>query len=150
MNSEKIYIYIAPVVGCLNCSVSKTLKDRELVLKKAWYKIKKNNYSIPIYPPVYAPCPRHSKESAFYIDMNGNIYTCGGFVGDIKRSKKKFSEKFTEYYERLKYIPPEACFNCSFFSVCMGGCQFEASALGSRCQKSYLKGIYDEYFTKYC
>ena len=150
VNSKKTNIYIAPVVGCLNCTVSKTLKDREFVLKTAWQKIKKNSYPIPIYPPVYAPCPRHSKESAFYVDMQGNIYTCGGFVGNINRVEKNFSKKFKEYYERLRYIPPETCFNCSFFPVCMGGCQFEASALGSQCQKSYLKGIYDEYFTKYC
>ncbi|PIE99055.1 MAG: hypothetical protein CR988_00620 [Treponema sp.] len=150
IDSEKTNIYIAPVVGCLNCTVAKTLKDRASVLKTAWHKISENNYPIPISPPVYAPCPRHSKESAFYLDMYGNIYTCGGFVGNIKRVEKKFSEKFQEYYERLKYIPPKSCFKCSFFPVCMGGCQFETAALGTNCQKTYLKEIYDEYFTKYC
>ncbi|MGP1530543.1 MAG: hypothetical protein ACTTI3_09470 [Treponema sp.] len=54
-----------------------------------------------------------------------------------------------EKYERIKYTPPDTCFKCSFFPICMGGCQFEAKALGTYCQKSYLKAVYDEYFTKY-
>jgi len=146
---KKTLFYISPIVGCLDCSILQTLNSRTKVVKQAWKDIQENGYPIKITPPAYAPCPYHSIESAFYLDLNGNVYTCGGFVGDIERIERKLSNKYPNYYERIKYTPPDTCFKCSFFPICMGGCQFEAKALGTHCQKSYLKAVYDEYFTKY-
>ena len=38
----------------------------------------------------------------------------------------------------------------AFFSLFVwGGCKFEEESLGEKCQYSYLREIYDEYYTKY-
>jgi uncharacterized protein len=148
-DSPRNSIYISPVVGCKKGSFINTLKDRTQVIKKAWKTIKEKNLKIAIFPPVYAPCPYHSIESAFYMDLKGNIYTCGGFVGKTEKIEQFFSVKKDEFYERINYKPAEKCLKCSFFYVCMGGCHFEGEALGNMCQKPYLKEIYDEYYTGY-
>lgn len=141
--------YIAPVVGCLDTSFRFTLHKRAQNLKKAWSIIKNQKIPIVITPPLYAPCPYHSIQSAFYIDLLGNVYTCGGFVGKKEMIESTSNIKNKNYYKRIETMPLKKCFLCSFFPVCMGGCQFETHELGSHCQKIYLKEIYDEYFSKY-
>lgn len=142
-------IYIAPVIGHKTESLNYTLKDRAIFLKRAWKLIKDNNLPISIAPPHYAPCPYSSYESAFYIDFYGNVYTCGGFVGKTEKVERVFDHKTEQFWNRVNYKPKEACFKCTFFPVCMGGCKFEEESLGGNCQYSYLKEVYDEYYTKY-
>jgi len=79
----------------------------------------------------------------------GNVYTCGGFVGKKEMIESTSNIKNKNYYKRIETMPLKKCFLCSFFPVCMGGCQFETHELGSHCQKIYLREIYDEYFSKY-
>lgn len=146
---SNVNFYLAPIVGCLDVSAKITLEKRVIVLKRAWKLIKEHSLPISIIPPVYAPCPYHSIESAFYIDMSGNIYTCGGFVGNTEKIEKVFDQKKAHYYKRLKNIPSDKCFKCSFFPICMGSCKFESEQLNASCQKFYLKEIYDEYFSNY-
>lgn len=81
--------------------------------------------------------------------MFGNVYTCGGFVGDVDRIERSLETKTLQFYNRIAEQPDEACFSCSFFPICMGGCRFETNRLGHYCQKKYLKVIYNEYFAKY-
>lgn len=148
--NDKNNMYIAPVVGVLRGSVKETLKKRAHTLKRAWAIIKEKDLSkLDISPPVYAPCPYHSETSAYYIDLNGNIYTCGGFVGKCEKIEGNFSNKNKNFYNRVNYIPEEKCFNCSFYYVCMGSCQFEKESIKANCQYSYLKEVFDDYFTKY-
>lgn len=142
-------IYIAPIVGCKIKSLDFTLKDRTIFLKRAWSIIKDNNLPIGITPPVYAPCPYSSYESAFYIDLYGNVYTCGGFVGKKEKVERVFEQKTEKFWDRINYTPKDSCYRCTFFPVCMGGCKFEEESLGGSCQYSYLKEVYDEYYTKY-
>lgn len=85
-------------------------------------------------------------EGVFFL---GNVYTCGGFVGKKEMIESTSNIKNKNYYKRIETMPLKKCFLCSFFPVCMGGCQFETHELGSHCQKIYLREIYDEYFSKY-
>lgn len=142
-------IYIAPVVGCKIKNLNFTLKDRTIFLKRAWSIVKENNLPISITPPHYAPCPYSSYESAFYIDFYGNVYTCGGFVGKKEKIERVFDQKTEKFWNRINYNPKDSCYRCTFFPVCMGGCKFEEESLGGACQYSYLKEVYDEYYTKY-
>ena len=142
-------IYIAPVVGCKIENLHNTLQDRTSFLKRAWQIISENHLPIAITPPVYAPCPYSSFESAFYIDLYGNVYTCGGFVGKEERIERVFDKKTDGFWDRISYHPKDSCFRCTYFPVCMGGCKYEEAALGGSCQYFYLKEVYDEYYTKY-
>ena len=142
-------IYIAPVVGCKINSFQHTIKDRAIFLKKAWNIIKEKNLPICIAPPVYAPCPYSSYEAAFYIDLFGNVYTCGGFVGKKEKVERVLNKKTERFWNRINDEPKDTCYKCVFFPVCMGGCKFEEESLGEKCQYSYLMEIYDEYYTKY-
>lgn len=136
-------------MGCKVKNMKSTLKERSSYLKRAWDIIEKEKLPIIIDPPVYAPCPYSSYESAFYIDLFGNIYTCGGFVGRDEKIERTIDSKSIRFWERIQNTPKEHCFKCSFFPVCMGGCTFEAEKLGGKCQYNYLKEMHDEYYTKY-
>lgn len=142
-------VYISPVIGCHAGTAKKTLEERANVLKQAWKIISTDNFCISINPPVYAPCPYHSLESAFYIDLNGNVYSCGGFAGDTTKLQKENYKKTKAFFERIDFSPSDQCLQCPFFPVCMGGCKYETEELNTHCQYSYLKEVYDEYFTKY-
>lgn len=148
-DDKESLIYIASIVGCINKTSKKTLLDRAKTMKNAWEIITEYSLPILITPPVYAPCPYHSESSAYYIDLSGNIYTCGGFVGEIKRIEKVFDKFKENYYSRVRYIPNRSCFKCTFYPVCMGGCKFEEERLGQPCQYNYLKELYDTYYTIY-
>ena len=148
VNSRNI-IYISPVVGCKIKDFTFTLKNRTENLKHAWEIIKDKNLPIQIIPPTYAPCPYSSFESAFYIDLKGNVYTCGGFIGKKDKIERTFDRRNINFWDRINYIAEDSCFKCSFFPVCMGGCKFEKEQLGKACQYMYLKEMYDEYYTKY-
>jgi uncharacterized protein len=146
---DKYLIYIAPVVGCVEKTVKETLKNRTETLKRAWKIIKEKSLPIRIAPPVYAPCPYHSEKSAYYIDLSGNIYTCGGFVGERDKIDRTYNMENDRNKKRIEFMPLDSCFECTFFPVCMGGCKFEESKFKQNCQYSYLKDVYDEYFAKY-
>lgn len=148
-DDKESLIYIAPIVGCLNETAKKTLLDRAKTMKSAWEFITKYSLPILITPPVYAPCPYHSESSAYYIDLNGSIYTCGGFVGKIKKIERVFDNSNENYYSRIRYTPNNSCFKCTFYPVCMGGCKFEEERLGQPCQYNYFKELYDTYYTVY-
>ena len=66
-------IYIAPVVGICSSSFSTTMNQRTKTVITAWKTIHNQKLNISITPPKYAPCPFHSENAAFYIDLNGNI-----------------------------------------------------------------------------
>lgn len=142
-------IYIAPIVGCKLNTFQETMNKRISNIKQAWAEIKENNLPIPIIPPVYAPCPYDSYDSAFYIDLLGNVYTCGGFVGKDYKIERVMDKQNMKFWNRINDNPKESCFACSFFPICMGGCKFEEEQLGSGCQRYYLKEIYDEFYSKY-
>ncbi len=147
--SPKNTIYMSPIVGIKEKNFYNTMKERAKNMKEAWKVIKDNELKVKITPSVYAPCPYHSIDSAFYIDLNGNIYTCGGFVGNEEKIEQVYGNKSEKFYERINYIPEDKCLDCPFFYVCMGGCNYEKEQLGNNCQKVFLKEIYDEYYTKY-
>lgn len=46
--------------------------------------------------------------------MFGNVYTCGGFVGDVDRIERSLETKTLQFYTRIAEQPDEACFSCSF------------------------------------
>lgn len=142
-------IYIAPVVGCKIENMKKTLVDRTNNIKTAWEMIKEKNLPISISPPTYAPCPYSSLDSAFYIDLCGNVYTCGGFVGEVDKIERNMDDKTDRFWGRVESQPKEKCFGCQFFYVCMGGCVYETEKFGGHCQYTYLKEIYDEYYGNY-
>lgn len=142
-------IYFSPIVGQLNGNVKNTLKNRSLIVREAWKEIRANNLPIAIEPFKYAPCPYVSEKSAFYMDLKGRIYTCGGFVGKEQKIEAIYNEKKEIYKERINYIPQDSCFICEFFPVCMGSCKFEKEEIGINCQKMYLQDIYDDYFVNY-
>lgn len=143
-------IYIAPVVGCMTKStVLETLQERAETIKHAWKIISENKLPIVIQPPTYYPCPYDSCESAFYIDLYGNIYTCGGYVGKKDKIERVGYLKSDKFFQRVNQSPQEHCFACEFGPVCLGGCRFEGDVLGAECQYQYLKEVYDEYFMLY-
>lgn len=142
-------IYIAPVVGVCTCSFSNLMKQRTDDLLKAWHTVKSNKLNISIFPPKYAPCPFHSEISAFYIDLDGNVYNCGGFVGNKNFVERVFDKKLKKFYDRLEQRPKDSCFLCTFFPVCMGGCSYETHQLHNSCQLSYLQATYDDYFINF-
>ena len=129
--------------------LKETLEKRTSFMKRAWQIIYDKNLPVAIKPPVYAPCPYDSYESAFYIDLYGNVYTCGGFVGKPNKIEREFGNKSDKFKKRIEYEPDEKCFECTYFPVCMGGCKFETETLGGKCQKAYLTEVYDEYYSKY-
>lgn len=143
------YVYISPVVGCKIKNLKETLEKRTSFMKRAWQIIYDKNLPVAIKPPVYAPCPYDSYESAFYIDLYGNVYTCGGFVGKPNKIEREFGNKSDKFKKRIEYEPDEKCFECTYFPVCIGGCKFETETLGGKCQKAYLTEVYDEYYSKY-
>ncbi len=149
-SNPAMVIYIAPIVGCMTQNTAlETLEERARTLKKAWGIIAERNLPIEIQPPVYYPCPNDSAESAFYLDLYGNIYNCGGFVGKSEKIERSIKTKSAMFYKRNFSLPQDKCFKCEFGPVCFGGCKFEESAIGLGCQYGYLKEIYDEYYQKY-
>ena len=142
-------VYIAPIVGCKIHNMKITLEDRARNLKRAWKIIHDSGLPISITPPAYAPCPYSSFDSAFYIDLYGNVYTCGGFVGKTHKIERNMEDRSLKFWNRIMYKPDDRCFRCPFYPVCMGGCKFEEEELGGHCQFMYLKEMYDEYYTKY-
>ena len=77
------------------------------------------------------------------------IYNCGGFVGKAQYIEKEFDKKLDFFYNRMNYEPEKSCFECVFFPVCMGGCNFETTQLKNNCQRAYLQATYDEYYLNY-
>lgn len=143
-------VYIAPIVGCLSGdSAIETLKERAYTLKKAWEIIAESSLPIDIVPPTYYPCPNDSEGSAFYIDLKGNIYNCGGFVGKYEKIERILNNYSRTFLERVNEVPKDKCFKCQFGPVCLGGCKFEEDAIGVDCQYTYLKDVYDTYYEKY-
>ncbi len=151
-------IYVAPVIGQKCNSFNKMLKARSDITKNIWNTIKQSNLNIDIIPPLFYPCPYHSEKSAFYLDLYGNRYNCGGFVGDKEKIIDNIlfnNQKLNSNNESNNNLNIntnkvlDSCYECSFFPVCAGGCNFESSINNENCQKKYLKEVYDEYFTKY-
>lgn len=143
-------VYLAPVVGCKIGNLKGTLKGRTESMKRAWRTIKEEHLDIQVSPPVYAPCPNVSESSAFYIDLAGNVYTCGGFVGRLDKIEGAFDSRNSVYEKRMADVPNDKCFKCSMFPICMGGCTYETEELGGHCQKHYLKEMHDEYYRQHC
>lgn len=147
---KNLTFYVAPVIGVLKSSVLNTFAVRERVLKYAWKMIDENSLPIIISPPVYAPCPYISESSAFYIDLSGRKYICGGLVGEKQQIEGIFFENNEVYKERMKRSNYGIeCINCSVFPICMGGCKYEKRSLGNHCPRQFLESMHDEYYTKY-
>lgn len=149
IENEFTNIYIAPIVGVLKGSFKETMSERITILKTAWAEIHEKNLPISINLPSYSPCPVDSFDSAYYLDLKGNIYSCGGFVGKKHRIERIYDNNLEGFYERVNKSVDEMCMKCSFYPVCGGGCTFEADAFKNHCQIHYLKEVYDEYYKKY-
>ena len=150
IENKNSVVYIAPIVGCMTKNTAvETLQERAQTLKTAWNIIEKQKLPIQIQPPVYYPCPNDSFESAFYLDLYGNIYNCGGFVGKCEKIERTTETKTEAFYRRNLSMPHGKCFECEFGPICFGGCKFEEYAIGAGCQYQYLKEVYDEYYQKY-
>lgn len=149
MENKYTNIYMAPIVGVLKGNFNDTMSERISILKSAWAEIHEKNLPIAITPPTYSPCPVDSLDSAYYLDLKGNVYSCGGFVGKKQHIERVYDQKFEGFYNRINKTIDEKCMKCSFSPVCGGGCKFEADAFKNHCQIHYLKEIHDEYYKKY-
>ena len=143
-------VYLSPVVGVIEGDFNNTLRLRKKTLTNAWKKLKKSNIKFFIDFPRYAPCPFISKSSAFYIDLKGNKYTCGGFVGNKNKIEGKYDDDYLIKTDRIsKPHFKENCLKCSLFPICMGGCVYESETFNNHCQYSYLSAMIDEFYSNY-
>jgi len=89
-------------------------------------------------------CP-FSSDCANYIaciSFDGNVYPCGGFNFPEFRYGNLLKESFEKVFSspkrleaiKRKFMLPEKCKKCPYFSICQGGCRLEAYG--------YYKDIY--------
>lgn len=145
-NSGMNSIYVSPVVGVMDKNFKNTMETRYKVIAKCYELIDEHKLNIDIPDPSYVPCPNMTNDSAFYIDLSGNKFTCGGFVGKYDKVESVY-DRLTEYgNKRRDSLPTKTkCHTCELSPICLGGCSYEADAFGEFCQKEYLGKVLDLY-----
>lgn len=145
-NNNKINFYISPVFGNSIRSSSVTLKSRSNMIKELWGCIKAENLPIDITLPKFSPCTKDNLKGSFYIDLSGNIYSCGADIGIHCRAEGVFEQRNKNFYDRASKQHSTNCYSCTFFYECMGGCDYEKKTNHIHCQYHYFKELYDYYF----
>lgn len=149
LTSNKVSFYLAPVIGQNLDDFTVVMKKRAEIMIKAWNLIRENNLPIEIILPRYSPCSYDSAVTAFYIDLHGRIFSCGGDVGILESNEGVLSQRNEKYFSRINQELSNKCYKCSFFYKCMGGCHYETSINGENCQLAYFQKIYDNYYMSY-
>ena len=88
------------------------------------------------------PCEYHHKNS-FTIDVDGEIYPCGGFPGIREHALGNVASLDEEAAKKGEEIPSQ-CLECRYFPSCGGGCRFLSYLRSGNpgeitCEKSYFE-----------
>lgn len=149
LHNKNIVYYISLVIGKQLANFNEAMIERANLIISAWDTIAKYNLPIEISPPKYSPCSYDSAVTGFYIDLAGNIFSCGGDVGLLEKSEGLLDKRNDRYRKRINHVLNDHCYQCRFFYQCMGGCHFETRISGHNCQHVYFQKIYDNYYSKY-
>ena len=144
--ADNIEFYISPVLGKKYDSYKEMLDVKSNNTLRAWEIIRSNNLPISIDLPRFSPCSFNSEKTAFYIDLSGNIYSCGSNVGDFSTIEGKYGDRNKLFEKRINREIKNDCFKCRFFYECMGGCNFEERINQNNCQFPYFEKIYEDYY----
>lgn len=120
-----------------NNEVSKQKKEVDDILK-AYRSIKKFGFKLVKVNPFHSECANSVEEGCF-VDPSGNIYKCGGMLGNGKESLGSIKNTSSLKENVKKYIDikvSDECLSCNLFPICGGGCIY---------QKHYGKQCNDEY-----
>lgn len=146
VESNKTTFIPALVIGQNSGDFKTIMESRANIYKSIWKQTIKKDLPILIKPYKFSPCSYDSAVTGFYIDFNGNIYSCGGDVGDFSKVEGKYLYRNKNYYKRINNIIDDKCYVCRYFYKCMGGCNYEKKTLGQNCQYKFFDLMYKEYY----
>ncbi len=114
------------------CAKLSRLQNANELLRSRGFKFQSRGLS-------YKICGMNRGNDVVIIDPIGDIYSCAAFVGRKGFSIGNINDERPSQSQRLSADQLEACFQCTYFPVCGGGCRYSAYMLFGEHMMTYCE-----------